>query len=142
MFEENITREYSPLDLNTPVGTNVRPWFCIMRIAYIQQEAIKKLNKILFKITTSKAEQVLYTYMTRKLKPSTSNNSVAYFQNRLFNALLLHIDVSHIPIKHFGFLYCNILSTVFKWKNDDFIGQRKQHSKWKELNHEQMPTPK
>jgi len=59
MFEENITREYSPLDLNTPIGTNVRPWFSIMRIAYIQQEAIKKFKKILFKITTSKAEQVL-----------------------------------------------------------------------------------
>ena len=45
MFEENITREYSPLDLNTPIGTNVRPWFSIMRIAYIQQEAIKKIIK-------------------------------------------------------------------------------------------------
>ena len=45
MFDENITREYSPLDLNTPVGTNVRPWFSIMRIAYIQQEAIKKIIK-------------------------------------------------------------------------------------------------
>ena len=59
MFEENITREYSPLDLNTPIGTNVHPWFSIMRIAYIQQEAIKKLKRILFKITSSKAEQVL-----------------------------------------------------------------------------------
>jgi hypothetical protein len=71
MFEENITREYSPLDLNTPIGTNVRPWFSIMPIAYIQQEAIKKLRKILFKITTSKAEQVLY------LKLGTRNESIA-----------------------------------------------------------------
>jgi len=59
MFEEKYNKRIIPPDVNTPIGTNVRPWFSIMRIAYIQQEAIKKFKKILFKITTSKAEQVL-----------------------------------------------------------------------------------
>ena len=34
-----------------------------------------------------------------------------------------------------------ILSSEFKWKNDDCIGQIRQHAKWKKWDNKQMPTP-
>ena len=49
--------------MNTPIGINVRPWFSIMRIAYIQQEAIK--NFIFQNNYKRKAEQVLYVFKLR-----------------------------------------------------------------------------
>ena len=73
MFEENITREYSPLDLNTPIGTNVRPWFSIMPIAYIQQEAIKKLRKILFKAEQARQNRFFDSKLRKRALPTISN---------------------------------------------------------------------
>ena len=46
MFEEKYNKRIIPPYVNTPIGRNVRPWFN------------KKNLKKMFKITTSKAEQV------------------------------------------------------------------------------------
>ena len=61
MFEENITREYSPLIWILPSVQMSFPGsvLCVLRISNKKQY---NFLKILFKIPTSKAEQVLYLF--------------------------------------------------------------------------------
>ena len=63
---KNITREYSP---RCEYSQQCKYPPLVKYYAYIQQEAIKN-TKILFKITTNKAEQFLFKYFFFRTKVS------------------------------------------------------------------------